>query len=376
MTTIYLIRHAEAEGNLYRRCHGHYDSYITSNGHRQIEALAKRFEGIHIDEVWSSDLRRTITTSLAIREPKNLPLHTDPRLREMGCGVWEDRTWGWLDQFQPEEIARFYGCDDAWQVEGGESFPILRARTTAALEDIAKANPDRVVAVFSHGMAIRTAVSHFMGVSIRDVKLGENTSVSVLEYEKGEMRVVTVGDASHLTPEISTFARQQKKRKGNPERKLWFRPLDMENESDLYLACRREAWETIHKTAEGYDADGYLIPAREHAAYAAESVLCVMWGNEVAGILQMDFAKEPEAGIGAIPFFYLCPAFRNQGLGVQMLGQVISAYRQLGRTTLRLRCAPDNHIARHFYGSLGFFKTGEAKDTVVPLDLLDRPINQ
>ena len=29
MTTIYLIRHAEAEGNLYRRVHGWYDSLIT-----------------------------------------------------------------------------------------------------------------------------------------------------------------------------------------------------------------------------------------------------------------------------------------------------------------------------------------------------------
>ena len=32
MTTIYLIRHAEAEGNLYRRIHGIYDSLITKRG--------------------------------------------------------------------------------------------------------------------------------------------------------------------------------------------------------------------------------------------------------------------------------------------------------------------------------------------------------
>ena len=39
MTTIYLIRHAEAEGNLYRRIHGWYDSLITDNGFAQIKAL-------------------------------------------------------------------------------------------------------------------------------------------------------------------------------------------------------------------------------------------------------------------------------------------------------------------------------------------------
>lgn len=43
MTTIYLVRHAEAEGNLYRIAHGHYNSCITDDrGCRQIRALAER----------------------------------------------------------------------------------------------------------------------------------------------------------------------------------------------------------------------------------------------------------------------------------------------------------------------------------------------
>ena len=59
MTTIYLIRHAEAEGNVFRRLHGQYDSNVTPNGLKQIEALAKRFESIPIDAVYASDLTRT-----------------------------------------------------------------------------------------------------------------------------------------------------------------------------------------------------------------------------------------------------------------------------------------------------------------------------
>ena len=52
MTTIYLIRHAEADGNLYRRAHGWYDSVITDRGYRQIAALAKRFTSTHFDAVY------------------------------------------------------------------------------------------------------------------------------------------------------------------------------------------------------------------------------------------------------------------------------------------------------------------------------------
>lgn len=32
MTKIYLVRHAQAEGNLYRRAHGMYDSCVTRRG--------------------------------------------------------------------------------------------------------------------------------------------------------------------------------------------------------------------------------------------------------------------------------------------------------------------------------------------------------
>ena len=42
MTTMYLIRHAEAEGNLYRIAQGQHDSRITDWGYRQIAALEKR----------------------------------------------------------------------------------------------------------------------------------------------------------------------------------------------------------------------------------------------------------------------------------------------------------------------------------------------
>lgn len=83
MTQIYLIRHAEAEGNLYRRIHGWYNSLITENGYRQIAALADRFRNIKIDAVYASDLFRTMTTARAVYEPKGLPLYTNVGLREV-----------------------------------------------------------------------------------------------------------------------------------------------------------------------------------------------------------------------------------------------------------------------------------------------------
>ena len=38
--TVYIIRHAEAEGNIYRRCHGLYDSLLTPRAYQQLPCLA------------------------------------------------------------------------------------------------------------------------------------------------------------------------------------------------------------------------------------------------------------------------------------------------------------------------------------------------
>ena len=66
MTKIYLIRHAEAEGNLYRRIQGHWDGSITPLGLQQIDALAQRFRREHIDALYCSDLSRARATAEVI----------------------------------------------------------------------------------------------------------------------------------------------------------------------------------------------------------------------------------------------------------------------------------------------------------------------
>ena len=68
-TTIYLVRHAEAEGNLGRRCHGHYDSMLTQRGLEQAEVVGKRFADTYLDAVYSSDLWRARFTAMASRPP-------------------------------------------------------------------------------------------------------------------------------------------------------------------------------------------------------------------------------------------------------------------------------------------------------------------
>ena len=84
MTTIYLVRHGEAEGNAFRRIHGQYDSLLTPMGQRQVQAVRRRFEDIPVDGCFSSDLTRTSLTARSIYVPKKLPLRRSPAFRVPG----------------------------------------------------------------------------------------------------------------------------------------------------------------------------------------------------------------------------------------------------------------------------------------------------
>ena len=59
---------------------------------------------------------------------------------------------------------------------------------------------------------------------------------------------------------------------------------------------------------------------------------------------------------------------------MQLIGQAVSVFRSLGRTRLRLRCAPENGVAQRFYKKYGFVKTGAETDNQVNLDILEKQI--
>lgn len=380
MTRFYIIRHAEAEGNLYRRCQGWYNSLVTDRGRRQIAALEERFRDISIDAVYSSDLLRTMITASALYRPKGLLLQTREDLREIRLGVWEDRPWGHIAHVDPEGMRGFNSSSSAWRVEGGETFRQLGERMAAAMLDIAAQNEGRTVAVFSHGMAIRALQGTLLGLPEEEwptLGHGDNTCVTELEAEGGQWRILGRNDNSHLTGETSTLARQTWWRAGSGSREdtnLRYAPLDMERESEVYYQARREAWLSIHGAIENFDGDGFVREAMEQWRVNPRAVTGAYLRDELVGILQMDTTRYADERVGYIPFYYMAPQHRKNGLGVQMMGEAISLYRPLGCDRLRLRCAPDNHVAQRFYQRYGFYKAGEAQGTRVPLDLMEKPI--
>ena len=378
MTRIYLVRHAQSEGNFYRRAHGMYNSMLTPQGRIQLEALKKRFADIPVDVVYTSPLYRTRATAAAIYEAGQIPVHVLQDLHEVNCGPWEDRTWGDIRYHDPEQLDNFTYHFYRWHIPGAETPEEVRTRMLRALDTIVEQCPGKTAVAVSHGMACRILLGTLEGMSLQEISEkfphGDNTAVSLIEYDNGKYRVVFANDSSHLKKEISTLA-QQKWWRGQGEREIGLRFVPLQVSSDagaaLYQLCRAEGWMSSHGNMAHFDGAAFLDQARRNQAAYPEAVLAAYYEDAFAGLLQLDTEMDRSEGAGRIAFAYMTPEYRKHGAGVQLVGEAVSRFRRMGRTKLRLRCAAENQVAQNFYRRCGFRKIGVDAHAPVNLDILE-----
>ena len=332
MTKIYLVRHAEAEGNLYRLVQGHFNGVITKRGYEQIRALRRRFEGVQIDAVYSSDLFRARTTARAVSEPRGLEIRLRKELREMNLGWWEGRTWQEVAALDKEQLHNFHLDLEHFTVRDGETGAQVRDRLLSALRCIAAENEGKTVAVFSHGAAMRILLGTLRGMTLGQIDqsvLGDNTAVTLLEAENGELREVYGNDNSHLTEAgLTRFVPRTGKRTKRFEDGMDYRPLDEKAAEELY-------------------AQGMPVPAEGEC-------IAVWQDGHAVGLVQLLGCEE---GIGLVGTYYLTPAARGSRHGIQPMGQAVMRYRAEGCTGLRLVDVPQEY--RAYFAQYGFTQTND-----------------
>ncbi len=140
---LWLVRHGETPASRDRTLAGWSDVPLTQRGEAEACALRPLLAGERFAGVWSSDLRRAVTTArLAWGEPRQ-----DERLREMSFGSLEGQLWETLDPNARESLARFEG----FAAPGGETFEDLRSRVASFLDSL----PAGRHLVFTHGGVVR-----------------------------------------------------------------------------------------------------------------------------------------------------------------------------------------------------------------------------
>ena len=353
MTTIYFVRHAQAEGNLYRRFHGHYNSHLTETGRKQLPFLARRFADIPLAAVYSSDLTRALETAEAIAVPKGLRVVTDRRFREREAGAWDNVPFGELEQFQAEGYETMKRDPRLWTPPGGESWQDCTDRFLDGLSQLLAAHPGQAVAVVSHSLALKDLMLRLFPEAA--LPYCDNTAVSCVEYEDGQYRLRFGNDSSHVPEALSTYASQRLLRQ-HPELhyNLWFRSAL--GEPERYIQYRREAWELVYGDLDGFDGPGFWSTAMKNCEQDPQALVFAMSGEQIAGILELNVNGYAGKNAGYIPFIYLRQPWRHKGLGIQLIGHAAQYFQALGRDKLQLRVAPSNEPAIGFYQKYGFRK--------------------
>lgn len=370
MTEIYVIRHVQAEGNLYRHMQGHWDGDVTVLGQRQRDALAERFRTVPVHAVYSSDLWRARFTATAITKYHDLPVQLDKRLREINVGPWETMPFANVVWEHPEAFDVFLHDQEHFYFPGAETFQQVQARALTALYEIAEANPDRTVVITTHGVTIRCMLTKLMGLSLNDseaVPIFVNTGVAHLVYENGQFRVDMLNDASHLSPEL-----QSRLFSGTA---LRHECIDPARYRAIYEQSYADAWLAAHGNLTGFEAETYYRAACEHHEHDGEAVMLLYDGETFAGLIDLDTKRGEHAGYGWVSLLYLCPEYRGQGLGVQLLGRAVSKYRRLGRNAIRLHVAEDNAQALAFYRANGFAELSRAPGAQAQLLLMEKRLD-
>ena len=200
MLTVYLVRHGETDYNAEGRLQGHLPIPLNDRGRAQAKRLARKFQEIQVDAIYSSDLPRAVQTAEIVAELKGLPIHTDARFRERSLGHWEGRLYS--------EVERELEEKNWISHTNGESLENVRHRVMQALSEFTKTLDGKSILLVAHGGSCHGILSTIAGPDYgKGFLTWHNTAVSILRWEeRNGWSVVDLYDDEHLEGDGINFA--------------------------------------------------------------------------------------------------------------------------------------------------------------------------
>ncbi len=197
---LWLVRHAESEGNRGKRFTGHGPSPLSERGRRQAEALAAAFGDLAFEAVYASDLPRALETAEPLARRLGQTVIARESLRERDMGAFVDLSFDEVRERYPEGWSALLRRDPDWAPPEGESHAACAARVSRAIDEVLAGHARGRVLVVSHGVAINHLLRYLMAVSEASVLFTvENASVQRVEWHDGGLRrVACVNDTAHL----------------------------------------------------------------------------------------------------------------------------------------------------------------------------------
>lgn len=190
MTKLILIRHGESLGNSAHVMLGHTDLDLSELGFKQAQRTGEELSGITLDAIYSSDLKRAMSTAEPHADCRGVSVIPNVKLREAHIGEWEN--------LKKEEIIARYG--DAYDLHwrrgfgtfafpGGDGIQQRCDIFFLEVERIAKMHAGGTVMIVAHAAVIRAFWGRILGLTPEETSaktdFPTNASYSTVEYING-----------------------------------------------------------------------------------------------------------------------------------------------------------------------------------------------
>ena len=153
----YLVRHGQTDWNAREIVQGTTDIPLNERGLEQAARARDLMKDIPLDIIYSSPLVRAFRTAEIINECHNVPIISEPRLRERNYGIFE------AVRYCDYPGVEFWDYDKNRRFEGAETAREVFARVYECLDDIRRDNPGKCVMLAMHGGAARAVHCYFNG---------------------------------------------------------------------------------------------------------------------------------------------------------------------------------------------------------------------
>ncbi len=170
MLRLFIVRHAQTEGNALGLWEGSSDSPLTPRGEAQARELRDLLSHVRFTAAYSSDAGRAMRTAQVLLEGREIPLRTDALLRESDLGALERASDPVVDWDAPPA--------------GLETFDKLLLRATQFLQRITTSHSGGDILIVGHNGSGKALIQALRGETRypKELELG-NASLSLIVIE-------------------------------------------------------------------------------------------------------------------------------------------------------------------------------------------------
>lgn len=158
MNTFYIVRHGETENNRAKRLSGWIDTPLTDKGLEPTQTVIVKLIGIHIDEIYSSDMGRAFITAYTLARGLNFTKEITrlPGLREVNYGDAAN-----MSSAQAYEQYPQLDRDTHYTPPNGESLDHMQKRVFQTIDELNNQHEDATLVLVCHsGVMAALNASH------------------------------------------------------------------------------------------------------------------------------------------------------------------------------------------------------------------------